>query len=93
MLTDADRVPLGARAWIADGSRGALVSADGTIDWYAPDGFDGPTSLHRLLDPAGGAVRLGPVRAGTGVARRLPPARQRYRDGTLVAETDVRGPT
>lgn len=90
MLTDADRVPLAARAWIADGVRGALVAADGTIDWYCPDGFGGAPALFHLLDPAGAAVRVGPVRQGTGSARRLPPGEQGYRPGTMVAETTLR---
>ncbi|HLI00344.1 MAG TPA: glycoside hydrolase family 15 protein [Acidimicrobiales bacterium] len=91
MLTDAGRVPLGARAWIGDGRTGALVAADGTVDWYCPDRFDAPAALYRLLDPAGGAVRVGPVREGTGARRRLPPGTQRYRPGTLVAETEMAG--
>jgi hypothetical protein len=90
VLTDAGRVPLGARAWIADGVTGALVAADGTIDWYCPERVDGPASLYRLLDPAGSAVRVGPVRTGTGATRRLPPGRQTYRPGTAVAETELR---
>ncbi|MHB8507009.1 MAG: glycoside hydrolase family 15 protein, partial [Acidimicrobiales bacterium] len=90
MQTDADRVPLAARAWIADGVRGALVAADGTIDWYCPAGFDGPPALWRLVDPGGAAVRVGPVREGTGVGRRLPPGGQRYVGDSLVAETVLR---
>ena len=90
MLTDADRVPLAARAWIADGVRGALVAADGTIDWYCPASFDGPPALWRLLDPGGAAVRVGPVREGTGSGRRLPPGSQRYVGDSLVAETVLR---
>ena len=90
MLTDADRVPLAARAWIADGVRGALVAADGTIDWYCPASFDGPPALWRLLDPGGAAVRVGPVREGTGSGRKLPPGSQRYVGDSLVAETVLR---
>lgn len=90
MLTDADRVPLAARAWIADGVRGALVTADGTVDWYCPAGIDGTPALWRLLDPAGAAVRVGPVREGTGSGRRLPPASQRYARASLVVSTLLR---
>jgi hypothetical protein len=89
VLTDADRVPLGARAWIADGATGALVTADGTIDWYCPGRYDAAPVLSRLLDPRGGAVRLGPVRTGTAVRRRLPVGRQSYREGTLVVDTEL----
>jgi hypothetical protein len=87
VITDASRVALGARGWIGDGVRGALVSADGTIDWYCPDHFSGRPACWSLLDPAGGAVRVGPVRTGTGASRRLPPFRQSYRDRSNVLET------
>ena len=83
-------MPLGARAWIADGRRGALVAADGTIDWYCPTGVEGRPALWRLLDPAGAAVRVGPARPPAGRAggtRRLPPSTQRYVPGTNVATT------
>jgi GH15 family glucan-1,4-alpha-glucosidase len=88
-MTDPGRVPLGSRAWIGDGTTGALVTADGTIDWYCPAGFAAPGALTRLLDPAGGAVRVGPLRTGTGVSRRLPPGRQSYRPGTMVVDTET----
>ncbi|MDQ2754319.1 MAG: glycoside hydrolase family 15 protein [Actinomycetota bacterium] len=91
MITNADRVPLGARAWIADGTRGALVAADGTIDWYAPDRFDAPADLYRLLDRHGGYLRVGPVRTGTGAWRRLPDGVQSYRPGTNIAELHLTG--
>ncbi len=90
MLTDADRVPLSARAWIADGTRGALVAADGTIDWYCPGGFEREPALWRLLDPAGAAVRVGPVREAPGATRRLPAGAQGYRPDTMVSTTTLR---
>jgi hypothetical protein len=89
VLTDADRVPLGARAWIADGNTGALVAADGTIDWYCPGRIDAAPTLARLLDPTAGAVRVGPVRTGTTARRRLPPGGQSYRNDSLVLETEI----
>jgi GH15 family glucan-1,4-alpha-glucosidase len=88
VLTDADRVPLGARAWIGDGRTGALVAADGTIDWYCPGRFDAAPTLARLLDPGGGAVRVGPV-TPAGARRAAPDGRQRYRGAGPVAETDM----
>ena len=57
MITNAGRVSLGARGWIGDGVRGALVSGDGTIDWYCPEGVSAAPACWSLLDPAGGAVR------------------------------------
>ncbi|MDQ6783279.1 MAG: hypothetical protein M3063_07540 [Actinomycetota bacterium] len=92
MITDADRVPLGARSWIGDGVTGATVAADGTIDWYCPGRFDGSATLGRLLDPAAGAVRLGPLRRGSDSRRRLPPSRQEYVAGTAITRTTSEGP-
>jgi len=80
-------VPLGARGWLGDGVRGALVSADGTIDWYCPTGLTGPPACWSLLDRGGGAVRVGPVRGGSKATRQLPPSHQAYRPGTNVLET------
>jgi Glycosyl hydrolases family 15 len=43
------------------GERGhcALVAADGTIDWFAPDGSDQPPALYSLLNDAhGGRVQV-----------------------------------
>jgi hypothetical protein len=91
VITDSSRVPLARRAWIGDGSRGALVSADGTIDWYCPETVSGLPAFWRLLDAAGGAVRVGPVREGSLATRRLPPSSQSYRPGTNVVETDMEG--
>ncbi|MDQ2724484.1 MAG: DUF5911 domain-containing protein [Actinomycetota bacterium] len=92
MITDADRVPLAARSWIGDGGTGATVAADGTIDWYCPDRFDGPAALGRLIDPAAGAVRVGPRRQAPDSRRRLPPARQDYVAGTMTTRTTSQGP-
>jgi len=80
-------VPLAKRGWIGDGVRGALVSADGTIDWFCPTGVAGPPACWSLLDPLGGAVRIGPVRNGSRAHRELPPSAQAYRPGTNVLET------
>lgn len=87
MITDPGRVPLGRRAWIGDGRRGASVTADGTVDWYCSSGLTGEPDLWRLLDPSGPAVRVGPVRDGGGATRHLPPSRQAYCPATNVVET------
>jgi hypothetical protein len=84
-------VPLARRAWIGDGTRGALVAADGTMDWYLPHRIGGAAACWRLLDPRGGAVRVGPWRETTGAARRLPAATQRYRSRSNVVETIIEG--
>ena len=67
------------------------MSADGTIDWYLADGLQSRPALWRLLDPAGGAVRVGPERSGSAAARTLPPSEQSYRSGSNVVETVLEG--
>src|SRR3954447_26099507 len=69
------------RGLIGDTDTAALSGADGTIDWWCPRRFDAPAALFRLLDPEGGAVRVGP--AGTGRAA----GQQAYDPGTNVLRT------
>jgi GH15 family glucan-1,4-alpha-glucosidase len=59
----------------------ALVAADGTIDWWCPGRFDAPAALFRLLDPEGGAVRVGPATPAPVVGT------QSYDRGTNVLRT------
>ncbi len=92
MITDPGRVPLGHRAWVGDGRHGASVAADGTIDWFCPTGITGQPALWRLLDDAGAAVRVGPVREAAAGRRHLPAATQSYLPGTNVLETTMIGP-
>ena len=92
MLTDASRVPIGRRAWIGDGRRGASLAPDGTIDWYAQDGLAAPPDIWRLLDDSGPAVRVGPVRDRGDSTRHLPAATAVYRPFTNVIETVSEGP-
>lgn len=80
-------MPIGRRAWIGDGARGASVAPDGTVDWLVSGGLAAAPDLWRLLDPSGPAVRVGPVREGAQAARRLAPATMGYRPGTNVVET------
>ena len=79
-----DAVALSSRGLIGDTATAALVAADGTVDWYCPERFDAPAALFRLLDPGGGAVRVGP--AG-------PPRRgtQAYDPATFVLRTRLFG--
>ena len=85
MIGGGDALPLRARGAIGDTGTLALVAADGTIDWWCPGRFDAPAALFRLLDPDGGAIRVGPAgppRAGT----------QAYDPGTNVLRTRLPAP-
>src|SRR4051812_10212243 len=75
------RMDLESRGLIGDTATAALATADGTIDWYCPRRFDSPASLFALLDPEGGAIRLGP--AGTGRAA----GPQSYDERTMILRT------
>ncbi len=92
MLTDAGRVGLAERIWLSDRASAALVTPDGTVDWWAPTRPGEAPVLSRLLDPAGAAVRVGPVRAASGARGTTPPGAQGYRVSTLVAETRIDAP-
>lgn len=91
MLADPAAIPIGARAWIGDGRRGASVGPDGTLDWFASGGIDAPPDLWRLLDPAGPALRVGPA-GDTGGTRRHRPEAATYRPGTNSVERVLAGP-
>src|SRR5512144_556249 len=74
--------PIEDYALIGDGEAAALVSRRGSIDWLCLPRFDSPACFAALLGgPEHGRFGLAP-RDGSRSARR------RYRDGTLVLETD-----
>src|SRR5687768_3251065 len=85
VIGGGDTLPLRARGAIGDTGTLALVAADGTIDWWCPGRFDAPAALFRLLDPEGGAVRVGPA----GVPRA---GEQAYDAGTNVLRTRLAAP-
>jgi GH15 family glucan-1,4-alpha-glucosidase len=85
LIGGGDALPLRARGAIGDTGSLALVAADGTIDWWCPGRFDAPAALFRLLDPEGGAVRVGPA----GVPRA---GEQSYLPGTNVLRTRLPAP-
>ena len=59
--------PINSHGAIGDQRTGALVSADGTIDWLCLSEFDGSPVFGALLDPKkGGFCRLGPARSTLG---------------------------
>jgi hypothetical protein len=45
--------PIADYGLLADGRAGALASFDGSIDWWCPEHYDGPSVFARLLDPRG----------------------------------------
>jgi GH15 family glucan-1,4-alpha-glucosidase len=69
-------------AMIGDCETAALVGRDGSIDWLCFPCFDSPACMAALLGaPDHGRWRIAPV----GEARAV---RRRYRDGTLILETE-----
>lgn len=75
---------IGDHGLLSDCRTAALVSRDGSIDWYCPTNFDAPSVLGRLLDPDGGHWRLAPL--GETVSAR------RYVGESLVLRTEFDGP-
>ncbi len=75
--------PLGRYGVIGDGQAGALVAADGSVDWFAVPRLDTAPVCAALLDPGeGGAITLAPT---------VPcQVSQRYLDATMVLETTFR---
>lgn len=67
------------------------MAPDGTLDWYAAGGLTADPDLWRLLDDRGPAIRVGPVRDGSGATRQLPDSGVAYRTGTNVVETVAEG--
>ncbi|MFI8528530.1 glycoside hydrolase family 15 protein [Promicromonospora sukumoe] len=67
---------------VGDLQTAALVGRDGSIDWMCLPRFDSPACFAALLgDERHGSWRLGPTAGGECTSRR-------YRDGTLILETE-----
>jgi len=76
-------LPIEEYALIGDTRTAALVSRAGSIDWLCVPRFDSSACFAALLgEPRHGRWSLQPVGNGDRAARR------RYRDGTLVLETE-----
>jgi GH15 family glucan-1,4-alpha-glucosidase len=60
-----DYLPIEEHGVIGDLRTIALVGTEGTIDWYCPDRFDGPSVFAAILDKArGGRYRISPATEG-----------------------------
>nr|BFF17610.1 hypothetical protein GCM10025730_11310 [Promicromonospora thailandica] len=67
---------------VGDLQTAALVGRDGAVDWMCLPQFDSPACFAALLgDESHGSWRLGPAAGGECT-------RRRYRDGTLILETE-----
>ncbi|MEV0953011.1 glycoside hydrolase family 15 protein [Promicromonospora sp. NPDC050249] len=67
---------------VGDLQTAALVGLDGAVDWMCLPRFDSPACFAALLgDERNGSWKLGPEGAGDCT-------RRRYRDGTLILETE-----
>ncbi|MGH2955970.1 MAG: glycoside hydrolase family 15 protein [Solirubrobacterales bacterium] len=67
-------------AFLSDCHRGALISAEGSVEWLCLPRFDSPSIFGSLLDRSGGFWRVGPPGLEAPVSRRYVP-------GTNVLET------
>ena len=64
--------PIHGHGVVGDRRTGAMVAADGTLNWFCVPNFDSPPLFGTLLDPEdGGFCRFGPARASLGQQRYL----------------------
>jgi len=79
------RTPIADYALISDCHSAALVSKEGSIDWFCVPRFDSPSVFGRILGDAAGHWSIGPA-TDASVARE-------YRSRTMVLETTFRSKT
>ena len=68
-------------ALLGDGHGAALISRDGSVDWWCAPRFDSRAHFVRLLDPGAGHWSIRPCQPFE--------TRRRYLPGTLVLETEL----
>ncbi len=73
---------IGDYALLSDCQSTALISRNGSVDWYSPPRFDSPSVFARLLDEEGGHWSIRP--AGDYEVERA------YLDDTMVLRTEFR---
>jgi GH15 family glucan-1,4-alpha-glucosidase len=79
--------PIEDYALLGDRDTAALVARNGSIDWLCLPRFDSPACFAALLGSSEhGRWKIAPI----GEVSRI---RRRYRDGTLILETDFETPT
>src|SRR5690349_5414474 len=78
--------PIADYAFLSDCHTGALVAADGAIDWLCIPRFDAPSVFGSLLDREAGFFRFAPF----GIAH---PTARVYVPGTNVLETTWKTPS
>ena len=78
--------PIADYAFLSNCHTGALVAADGGVDWLCVPRFDSPSVFGSLLDRAAGVFRLGPF--GINV-----PTDRSYEPGTNVLTTTWHTPS
>ena len=74
---------IGDLALLSDCQTAALVTRDGSVDWWPGPRFDGPSVFARMLDPDAGHLSVRPVADDVTTTRA-------YVDGTLVLRTEHR---
>ena len=77
--------PIAEYAFLSNCHTGALIAADGAVDWLCVPSFDSPSIFGSLLDRQAGSFRLGPYGINHPTARTYVP-------GTNVLETTWKTP-
>jgi GH15 family glucan-1,4-alpha-glucosidase len=77
--------PIAEYAFLSNCHTGALIAADGAVDWLCVPSFDSPSVFGSLLDRQAGSFRLGPYGINHPTARTYVP-------GTNVLETTWKTP-
>jgi alpha,alpha-trehalase len=78
--------PIAEYAFLSNCHTGALVAADGAVDWLSVPRFDSPSIFGNLLDRQAGSFRFGPFGINVPTARA-------YEPGTNVLTTTWQTPT
>jgi GH15 family glucan-1,4-alpha-glucosidase len=81
--SDPSRTPIAGYGMLSDCHAPALVSRDGSVDWWCPPRADAPSVFGRLLDPDAGHWSLH--------AAEPVEITRRYLPDTLVLETTITG--